>query len=211
MLFPATLTRESLPHALRSIGLIVPVFILAGWGAEYILTASREYLARAMTEPRWAMYRPQLRRIKTETFILLALLLTSIAFTTFRTYFIRFPESRDTYYAFATDLVHVGEYLNQLPPDTKKIIIVNLFGDPIRGVKAPAQTPMFISDTFSEEMRRARNIQYLNELDGFALRPGEKVALIPLNPEDKPLLKEIKRRFPELQPRAPRDFISFEN
>jgi hypothetical protein len=124
---------------------------------------------------------------------------------------VRFPESSATYYAFATDLTHIGQYINALPADTKKIVIVNLSGDLIRGIKAPAQTPMFTSDTFNESRRRAKNVTYLNELDEFALRPEEKVAIIPLNADDKMLIQEIKKRFPQLKPKVPGDFISFEN
>ncbi|MDO8561158.1 MAG: glycosyltransferase family 39 protein [bacterium] len=211
MLLPATLTREGLPHALRSIGLIVPVFILAGWGAEYLWTSVRDYINRASENPKWEVYRRQLNRLKKEAALLLALLLLFIAFNAWQTYFLRFANNINTYYAFSTDLTHIGEYINGLPKETKKIIIVNLNGNLIRGLPAPAQTPMFISDTFSEEKRRAKNVKYLTTLDGLAIGQKEKTAILLLNSGDKTLIQEIKKRFPELKPSAPGDFISFES
>ncbi|MFY9462302.1 MAG: glycosyltransferase family 39 protein [Candidatus Sungiibacteriota bacterium] len=211
MLFPATLTREGIPHALRSIGLIPPVFLLAGWGAEFLWTSARDWLDRAKQEQKWQSYWPQFHRIKKEVAVLFALLLLFTAFNAYRTYFVRFPENPNTYYAFGTDLANIGQYMNTLPGDARKIVIVNLSGDLIRGIKAPAQTPMFITGTFSEEERREKKTEYLNELGGLTLGAEEKVAIIPLNPADKQLVKEIKKRFPQLKPKAPGDFISFEN
>ena len=211
MLFPATLTREGIPHALRSIGLIVPVFIFAGWGAEFLWTNVRDYLDRAAQEQKWQSYRPQINRIKKESAVLFALLLLFMAFNAYQAYFVRFPKDLNTYYAFGTNLTNIGEYLNTMPGDARKIIIVNLSGDLIRGIKAPAQTPMFITGTFSEEKRRGKKVEYLNELGGLTLQPEEKIAIIPLNPTDRPLIKEIEKRFPRLKPKAHGDFISFES
>jgi len=52
MLFPATLTREGLPHALRSLGLIPPVFLLAGWGASFTWEKVKYYLETLEENPR---------------------------------------------------------------------------------------------------------------------------------------------------------------
>ena len=208
MLFPATLTREGLPHALRSIGLIPPVFLLAGWGATYLWEKIKSYLDGACEDPQWVERRAQINRIKKEFAVLMALLLIFIGVHAYRAYFVRFAHSIDTQNAFAADLVQIGRYINALPRETKKIVVVDTQDVIIRGVPAPAQTPMFISDTFGEEKRAAKNVTYVKSMDEIQLPPKDKVAVIPINTNP---LKELKKRFPGLRVKLQDGFVSLEN
>lgn len=211
MTLPATLTREGLPHALRSIGLIPPVFILAGWGAETVWNKIKHYLYTARVEIRYQKYWPQIERIKKEAAILTIVLFIFISFQAWRTYFVRFPERVDTYYSFAVDFVHIGEYINTRPNDVRKIVVVSYADIFIRGVQAPAQTIMFITNTFGEEKRRQKRIDYVHATEEISLAAGEKIAIIPMDYQNKNLLREIRKKFPELRQKIPGDFVSFEN
>ncbi len=211
LMLPATLTREGLPHALRAIGLIPPVMILAGLGGAWLWSKTRQYVIRARENPHYAPYRRQLGRIHIELVILALALLAVIAGAAYRTYFIRFAGSAATYNAFAVDLWHQGQYAARLPDDIQKFIIVNLSGDDIRGVPAPAQTIMFATGTFGEAERARRRIRYVRRLEDIALDGAGRVAIIPMNGLEPGLVNRIRERFPLLEAKVPGDFMVFKN
>ncbi len=211
MMLPATLTREGLPHALRSLGLIPPVFLLAGWGAVFLWEKIKHYLETAEEDPLWIERKAQINRIKKEAALLLAFISILITVNTYRAYFVHFPNRIETQNAFSTDLLQIGKYLNTLPRETKKIVLVNLSGGFVRGIKAPAQTVMFVTDTFDEARRREKMVEYVHTLPEISITPGEKVSVLPLYSGDQRLIREIRQRFPALRPKITGDFIVFEN
>ena len=207
---PATLTREGLPHALRAIGMIPPVMILAGVGAWKFLELIFLWLEKQ--KEKWPQYAAQLARIRREVALLFILVLLLVPVFTFRNYFVRWANNPNTYFAFSTDLLHLGQFLNNLPLETKKYVVVNLPGVEVRGIPMPAQTVMFVTDTFREEKRRRKNIQYIlpSELEKITL--GEDKTIIGLlKGDDREVLRPLQERFPELKVKAPGDFVILEN
>lgn len=212
MTFPAILTREGLPHALRSIGLIPPVMILAGWGAAVFL----EYILRK-TE-RSTQKLPEFltlsKRIQYKLIILFALLLLVIPFTTYRTYFIKWAYATDTYYAFGQDLWNIGLYLRTLPEITEKFVVVNFDGGDVRGIPMPAQSIMFTTDTFRDDARRAHRFHYIlpSQIDT-ALIPylTHPTTIVMLNSRDRELTKYIERQFPQFTITTKEDFVVMQN
>lgn len=71
----------------------------------------------------------------------------------------------------------------------------------------PAQTVMFITDTFRSESRDAKHITYLTSesLVSAALPAG--AVIIPLN-ANRETLRLLKTRFPAIRFSAPDDFIA---
>lgn len=210
MTLPATLTNEGLPHALRSIGLIPPVMIFAGRGAHAALAQIFRWLE--IQKAHWPARTRQIGRVKREILVLFLLALLSLSWTTYRNYFIRWAERPLTYSAFSTDLLHVGEYLQALPADTQKYVIVNLSGTEVRGIPMPAQTVMFLTDSFGEEQQRKKNIRYLlpQEIDSIAAAPEKKVVIVFLSP-DRALVGKMQKKFPALNAKTPSDFIVLQN
>lgn len=209
MSLPATLTREGLPHALRSIGMIPPVMILSGLGAW--LTLEKVLLWFEKQKSRWPQYVSQLSRIQKEIAILLVLILLIIPLATFKNYFLRWAHHANTYFAFTTDLVHLGKYLDQQPPTAQKYVIVNLPGVEVRGIPMPAQTVMFITDTFTETKQKTKNISYVlpGQLE-FINTENKKTIIAPLNGGDRELVKKLREKFPDFKIHAPSDFIVLE-
>ncbi len=211
MSLPATLTREGLPHALRSIGVIPPVMIFAGLGAwqsvQWILTR----LERQKTK--WPQSAHQLDRIHKEVLLLFILLLLTVPLLTYRQYFIQWAANPNTYFAFTTDIWHLGRFLNAMPPDIEKYVIVNLSGVDIRGIPAPAETVMFATDTFMEQRGNEKNIKYIlpEELDKIVPEKNKKTVFALLNGADKEVIGKIRERFPEYSAAAPADFVIFKN
>lgn len=208
---PATLTREGLPHALRSIGMIPPVIVLAGMGAWKTLEFFVALLEKQ--KQKWPQYAEQLARIRKEVILLFILVLLLIPLATFRAYFVLWAHNPNTYFAFATDLWHLGQFLDGLPDSTQKYVIVNLPGVKVRGIPMPAQTVMFATNTFQEENRWLRNIEYIlpEEVNKLPVIDNRKVIIAPLNGSDRELLKNLRQKFPQLKVKDPGDFVILGN
>lgn len=98
MMLPSLLTAEGLPHALRSIGTAVPVFMLAGIGLNYLLfvwykTFPLNHLARVVGV--------------SVVVILMGLSLVQ----SYRAYFVAWAQSSKTYEAYSEGAVSIARYL----------------------------------------------------------------------------------------------------
>lgn len=212
MSLPAILTTEGLPHALRSIGMIPPVMILAGLGASWSWNKIAAWLKRQ--KEKWPAYDGQLDRIKKELGVLFILLLLTVPLMTYRNYFLRWAQHPQTHAAFSANLLHIGQFLNSLPPDIQKYVIVNIPGVDVRGIPMPAQTVMFATDTFREEERVRKNITYLvpaGVQDRLLVTGDQKVTITLLKGSDFPLIRKLQQKFPMLKARAPGDFVVLQN
>jgi hypothetical protein len=145
---PVVISNEGLPHALRAILMLPPAIIFAAaggsWFYEAILTKSKNNTKR--------------KKILLSAFYFLLALLV---FEAYQTYFILWAKNPNTYGAFSADYAELGRKLNLLPQETQKYIVVEAKGISVRGIPMPAQTVMFITDTFSPENQKAKNIYYL--------------------------------------------------
>ncbi len=140
---PVVISNEGLPHALRAIIMIPPVFILAGIGGVWIY----QFLSKKINQ----------QLLKTGTALLLAIFIVQV----YHAYFIRWAKNQNTAGAFAANYVEIGRQLNALPANQPKYVIVNAGGTDVRGFPMPAQTVMFITDTFTPVRQEVKNIHYL--------------------------------------------------
>jgi len=212
MSFPTTLTREGLPHALRSIGMLPPVMILAGIGAWQSINWILNWLEK--NKFKWPEYAHQLLRIQREIVIFFIFVLLLMPLATYKNYFITWANSPNAYWAFATDTLHAGQYLKGLPPDTKKYVMVNLSGVEVRAIPMPAQTVMFVTDTFRAEDRNKKNLFYLtreNWQDQLKIPENKKTVVVFLNGSKIELINAIRKEFPQLKPWVPSDFTILKN
>lgn len=208
MMLPATLTREGLPHALRSIGMIVPTMIIAGIGAAWLWQRARSYLLAARENPAFSERRSQIDRIMAESYGLLAVILILIASHTFFAYHIRFAESKDAYLGFSANLTHIATYLDGIPDSIPKYVIANGGGDPVRGIPISSQPIMFITRTFTPASQERRNLHYVFE-DAIASIPKQTpMIIVPLN-ASKDLIRTMKKEFPNAERTVPEDFVVF--
>ena len=211
MSLPAILTREGLPHALRAIGMLPPVMIMAGYGAWWSGTKVTAWLERQKIK--WPEYARQLARIRRELIILFLVLLLTIPLATYQNYFLRWAGHPETYAAFSADLLHIGQFLNSLPRDIKKYVVINAAGTDVRGIPMPAQTVMFATDTFRGEERQEKNLFYLtrDETSRIELPDTERVLIAILDGGDRDLIRSLRQKFPALKVGAPDDFVVLQN
>lgn len=140
MLLPVIISSEGIPHALRAIIVIPPTMIFAALGLDYIIQKiSKRKLAA------------------TAIFILFS----SIILQTYSQYFIKWAQNPHTQGAFSKNYFDIGNYLNSLPQDAPKYVIMEAKGVDVRGIPMPSQTIMFITKTFLPKWQEEKNMHYV--------------------------------------------------
>jgi len=141
---PVVVSNEGLPHALRAILMIPPIFILAGIGGArlYKLLAEKIKNQRAFN-------------------IFVLIFLSLLAFQAYTSYFILWGGNPNTADAFNANYVAIGRQINNLTKETPKYVIVKASGVLVRGIPMPAETIMFITDTFTPKKQKEKNIFYI--------------------------------------------------
>ena len=174
LLAPELLTWEGIPHALRSIGVIPPVLMLAALGANAAYSAlSHKFFWRA----------------------LFVGVIAAVAIIEPYRYFGTWAHHINTPYAFSKPYVEIGRYLNSLPSSTPKYVIVNAYGTLIphknpdgkeKLIPMPAQTVMYVT------LKQAP-ITYLlpEEIAQYAFPAGSVIA--PLEKDEK-LFENLRKR-----------------
>ena len=179
MLLPGVLTYEGIPHALRTIGVIPSVYIFAALGGIY----SYNWLNNKIKN-------------KNLFFVFCSLFFVLLTFTQFYKYFFCWGQHPEVANAFSKDYVDFGNYLNSLPQDIQKYIIVNRSGVPVPwpdGLPMPAQTPMFMERT---KFGKTNSIYLLPDRLNEIKIDERKTIILPMA-FDEGLLWELKTRFPQ--------------
>lgn len=176
MLLPAIISFEGIPHALRTLGSVVPTYIMAALGLKFILLSLKEHL-------KFFPSRDLLIKIG-----LIGILLW-IALINFQDYFYTYPSVPEINAAFSVDSVNIGEYLNQLPHDVEKYVLVNPTNSSDSSEEIPfsAQTLFFIT---SKEYK-IKFISLSNNLSEIENKSG-KFVIVPLeyDPDLRSILSE---------------------
>jgi len=143
---PVVISNEGLPHALRAIIMIPPVFILTGFGGIYIYEKILATInSNKINLLRWGV----------------AIFIIILIIQSYQSYFIGWGENPNVQGAFAADYVQIGRELNKLPKEMPKYVIVEARGADVRGIPMPTQTVMFITDTFTPKKQKEKNIFYI--------------------------------------------------
>lgn len=154
---PVVISSEGLPHALRAILMLPPVVLLAAAGGvdlyEKLTAAGKGRFAAWSTG-------------------LLAVMIFAQAYIA---YFLIWAKSPHTQGAFNAEYVTLGRELNALPAEIPKYVVVQAGGVEVRGIPMPAQTVMFVTDTFTPEKQRVKNIYYVLPQEEDNLPPGAVV------------------------------------
>ena len=161
-LIPVVLSNEGLPHALRAITVIPAVFIFAGAGLWWIIDKIGDwYRARDVHE--FSFRRRWLKESSIAATFALIILLASFTIVEYDKYFNKWAKNPNTAAAFNQNYVDIGNQLNAMSQKIRKYVLVNAGGVLVNGIPMPAQTVMFVTDTYTPEKQRAKNIYYLTE------------------------------------------------
>ncbi len=177
MLAPAFLTNEGVPHALRSIGSLVPSCILAALGFWLLLSWVKKF---------------QSKKTQTALFTVLILVLISFLPVSFSQYFIIWGQNKEVAGAFNQSYRFLAETIKNRPQGERKIIIANENGVPVPypdGVSVAAQSTMFLSYP-------APNQEYLKRDDWQNLRLNKnQPTSIFLLTDDNQVWQKLQKKF----------------
>ena len=145
---PVVVSNEGLPHALRAILMAPAILIFAGFGGVWFY--------QKIT----AILKDSGKKINIFNF-LVELFLIILMLQAYYSYFIVWTKNPNVKSAFNTDITEEAQKLNNLPKDTPKYVLIKASGIDIRAVGTPAQTIMFITDTFTLKKQKEKNIHYI--------------------------------------------------
>jgi len=180
MLISSFLSVEGVPHALRSIGVIPVTYIFSALGFVWLAKKIKPFM-----------------RPKYFASLILVILMT-LGYVQFLKYFVWWGNNPNVQGAFRQDLVNIGNYLNTLPQNINRYVIVNESGVLVDNVPMPAQTVKFIT-------YKKNGIQYMlpDELD--KIKTEGKIVLVSLK-YDKDLISELEEKFKQGKIKAQDEF-----
>ena len=139
---PAAASDEGIPHALRSILMLPPALIFAAIAGVWFYTILK-------------------RSNKKTALTLAAAFIILITIFGYSDYFIVWAGNPNVPGAFNENYVTIGRAINALPLSAPKYVVVNAGGVLARGIPIPAETTMFITDSFTAQSQAEHNIHYL--------------------------------------------------
>jgi len=181
MLLPGFLSAEGVPHALRVISVIPVIYIFAAIGAYWLFEKIKVFYK---TKRKLLIF-----------YILACVFLLSITYAQFNKYFYLWAKNPETENAFSKNYVELGNYLNSLPDNLQKYVIVNQPGVPVPwpdGIPMPAQTLMFIERTIYGQPRAV----YLLPKDLNQIKIEKQAEIIFMSPDPDSIL-EVLLMFPD--------------
>jgi len=218
MLLPGVLTYEGIPHALRIVGVIPIVYIfvaLGGWwayeqlykimnpsspqAAEYpVANGTSSFGGSHPSHPKGRGIPAAEIKNKKLLLIICFLFLAVVGLSEFHKYFFSWAKNPNVEGAYTKKFADLGYYLNSLPQDYKKYVIVNEPGVPVpwpNGIPMPAQTPMFIE---AAKFGQPRTVYLLPEsLDQIKIDKGTNIIL--LMKYEAEIFNRLKGIFPQGQ------------
>jgi len=147
-LVPVITSNEGLPHALRAILAVPPVFILAGIGGGL----TYEWLRHKTERIKW---------LAPGTAVLLALVLAG---QSYQMYFYSWGENEKVAEAFKAKDQEIAQEINATLKQTPKYILVES-GPGVKGIPISAQSVAFLTNSFLPEDRKENNIIYVTKED----------------------------------------------
>lgn len=186
-LFPGILTKEGVPHGLRAFGAVLPTTGFSAYGTLFLWEKVKKY-----------------RFSKIFNVLFLAFLILSY----YQRYFVVWAKNPDLKNAFSQDFVEMGKYLNNLPENYEKYVIVNISGVPVPypdGIPMPAQTIMFLERTKYPKIKN--NYLLPENLEKIKI---EKEGAILLITKDRQITEKIFDKFPFAKLKEEKNFVVFE-
>lgn len=182
MLLPGVLSYEGIPHSLRVIGAIPPVFIFVGIGSVWVFGKIKTLF--------------NTKNQKTLLALCVVVFLFANLYAEWDKYFIQWGENSAVKDAFSENYVKIGKYLNSLPEQVSKYVIVNQGGVAVpypNGIPVSSQTTMFIERTQFGYLRAEYLLpENINEIK----INNNRAVIIPLQ-NDENLFKQLSEKFPD--------------
>ena len=151
---PAVFSNEGTPHALRTILVIPPVFILAAAAAGRVY----DYLA------------PRINAALRLSALAVSFLL--LCYEPYHTYFDSWAHDPNVGTYFEKDLSQFAARINELPRETPKFVVMADPGGMANGIPVAVQTIAFLTGSYTKKGQEAINIHYAVPATGFKPASG---------------------------------------
>ena len=161
-LLPVVISNESIPHSLRAIIVIPVIYIFAGEGLWWMYNKTKNYYMFKRLGIPSLNKKKYAKDSMVMTAVMIVFLIVCGIFQ-YDKYFNKWARNPNVPAYFNENYVEIGRTLNEMPVTIKKYVIVNSWGILVNGIPMPAQTVMFITDTFTPEKQKVKNIFYLTE------------------------------------------------
>lgn len=89
------------------------------------------------------------------------IILFYMALSGYQKYFVNYADNPNIKGAFADSYVKIGRFINNLPKDMKKYVIINSGGTLVNNTPMSSQTTMFITNSYRKTDQLEKNITYL--------------------------------------------------
>jgi len=121
--------------------MIPATFIFAGIGFEFI----------------WKIFQERKKKI---SFILITTAILMIIFANGNQY-LAWSQKQEVKASFDEKYTQIANYLNSLPQNQKKYVLINAGGTLVNNIPMPSQSIMFITNTYTSIMQQEKNIFYI--------------------------------------------------
>ncbi len=161
-LLPVVLSAEGIPHALRAIVVVPVVYLFVAQGLWWIFEWSKDHYQAH--DPKQRHISLSKHSIAQSTFAIafsLTVFLIADGIYEFKKYFHDWGPREVVKAHFNQNYVDIANRLNALPHSKVKYVLVNAGGTLVNGIPMPAQTVMYLTDTWTPEKQQAKNIYYL--------------------------------------------------
>jgi 4-amino-4-deoxy-L-arabinose transferase-like glycosyltransferase len=145
-LLPEILSDEGIPHALRSLLVVIPAMLFAAFAGISLYRLFGRY------------------GNKTAARVIGIIFLATVASYGYYDYFIVWAQNPNVPGAFSANYVDIGNAINALPVSTQKYVVVRAGGVTDYGIPVPAMTVMYITNSFVPDtagQKLVKNIHYL--------------------------------------------------
>ena len=185
MMLPVAVSNEGIPHALRSIIMIPPVFIIAAIGFASALVTLYHF-----THSRF---------VQTIVTALAVIIVVAHVIHTYNTYFIEWGESALTKESFGGNLYNIGLFLNNMPEDTLKYVVTDETETIDRTGRPMSLEPiLFATDTYLPRPEGYKNIYYRTTAQLDSLNCQTDCMIIPIR-NSYAIFALARKKYPNLQ------------
>jgi 4-amino-4-deoxy-L-arabinose transferase-like glycosyltransferase len=184
-LLPVVLSSEGIPHSLRAIMVVPPVFLFAGQGIRWLWEfASDWYHIHDAHDSRFSLgFGIVAHESRTLATCAIVAILFAVGFSEFNKYFYHWGPNQNVIGEFNQNYVDVAQKVLSLSRNKITYIVVNRdTGVKIQGIPMPAQTVMYLTDTWTPEKQKAKHIYYLTLEQYKAHQYSAAGTIIPLEP-----------------------------
>ena len=164
-LLPVILSTEGIPHSLRAIVVIPVVYIFVAEGLWWMFEYAQSwYYARDVHLRHIPFTHLTVHESTVVSAIVLSVFLGSVGAYEFKRYFYDWGPRQEVRDEFNQNYVDIAKNLLALPTSRIKYVLVNRdTGVSVNGIPVTAQTIMYLTDTYTPEKQRAKNIYYLTK------------------------------------------------